>query len=135
MDLSTWCPPEWPVSLAVFETLEKKFGDQASWKRSDMRLLFDRINAGLMEIFEPCMGVPTWTKPVSRRIRSTPSEEMIEEDLWMLLVSQEKETGWDTTEKALGREIELDLGDDIDGIGREIERFLFDKLIAEFVTV
>ncbi|KAM1913255.1 hypothetical protein ACFX14_001212 [Malus domestica] len=135
MDLSTWCPPEWPVSLAVFETLEKKFGDQASWKRSDMRLLFDGINAGLMEIFEPCMGVPTWTKPVSRRIRSTPSEEMIEEDLWMLLVSQEKETGRDTTEKALGREIELDLGDDIDGIGREIERFLFDKLIAEFVTV
>ncbi|CAN6568718.1 unnamed protein product [Malus baccata var. baccata] len=114
MDLSTWCPPEWPVSLAVFETLEKKFGDQASWKRSDMRLLFNRINARLMEIFEPCMGVPTWTKPVSRRIRSMPSEEIIEEDLWMLLVN---------------------LGDDIDGIGREIERFLFDKLIAEFVTV
>ncbi|KAM1819608.1 hypothetical protein ACFX15_001174 [Malus domestica] len=135
VDLSTWCPLEWPVSLAVFETLEKKFGDQASWKRSDMRFLFDRINAGLMEIFEPCMGVPTWTKPVSRRIRSMPSEEMIEEDLWMLLVSQEKETRKDSIENALGREIELDLGDDIDGIDREIERFLFDKLIVEFVTV
>ncbi|KAB2598183.1 hypothetical protein D8674_001103 [Pyrus ussuriensis x Pyrus communis] len=135
MDLGTWCPPEWPLSLAVFETLEKKFGDQASWKRSDRRLLFDRINATLMEIFEPCMGVPTWTKPMSRRIRSTPSEEMIEEDLWVLLVSQEKEKGKDSAEKALGREIELDLGDDIDGIGKEIERFLFDKLIAEFVTM
>ncbi|TQE04880.1 hypothetical protein C1H46_009483 [Malus baccata] len=135
MDLSTWCPPEWPVNLVVFETLEKKFGDQVSWKRLDRGLLFDRINARLMEIFKPCMGVPTWTRPASRRIRSMPSEEMIEEDLWMLLVSQEKETGKDSTENALGREIELDLGDDIDGIGREIERFLFDKLIAEFVTV
>ncbi|XP_068330783.1 uncharacterized protein [Pyrus communis] len=135
MDLGTWCPPEWPVSISVFETLEKKFGNQASWKRSDRRLLFDRINAGLMEIFEPCLGVPMWTKPVSRRIRSTTSEEMIEEDLWMLLVSQEKETGRDSTEKVLGREIELDLGDDIDGIGREIERFLFDKLVAEFVSL
>lgn len=135
MDLGTWCPPEWPVSISVFETLEKKFGNQASWKRSDRRLLFDRINAGLMEIFEPCLGVPMWTKPVSRRIRSTSSEEMIEEDLWMLLVSQEKETGRDSTEKVLGREIELDLGDDIDGIGREIERFLFDKLVAEFVSL
>lgn len=135
MDLGTWCPPEWPVSSSVFETLEKKFGNQASWKRSDRRLLFDRINAGLMEIFEPCLGVPMWTKPVSRRIRSTSSEEMIEEDLWMLLVSQEKETGRDSTEKVLGREIELDLGDDVDGIGREIERFLFDKLVAEFVSL
>ncbi|XP_009335911.3 uncharacterized protein LOC103928569 [Pyrus x bretschneideri] len=135
MDLGSWCPPEWPVSISVFETLEKKFGNQASWKRSDRGLLFDRINAGLMEIFEPCLGVPMWTKPVSRRIRSTSSEEMIEEDLWMLLVSQEKETGRDSTEKVLGREIELDLGDDIDGIGREIERFLFDKLVAEFVSL
>lgn len=134
MDFGTWHSPEWPVSLSVFETLEKKFGDQMAWKRSDRRLLFDRIDAGLMEILQPCMGVPAWTKPVSRRIRSRAGQEMIEEDLWMLLVSKEKETRNDLAEKVLGSEMEIDLGDDIDSIGTEIERFLFDELVTEFVS-
>lgn len=134
MDFGTWHSPEWPVSLSVFETLEKKFGDQMAWKRSDRRLLFDRIDAGLMEILQPCMGVPAWTKPVSRRIRSRAGQDMIEEDLWVLLVSKEKETRNVLAEKVLGSEMELDLGDDIDSIGTEIERFLFDELLTEFVS-
>ncbi|BBG97921.1 hypothetical protein Prudu_007184 [Prunus dulcis] len=134
MDFGTWHSPEWPVSLSVFETLEKKFCNQMAWKRSDRRLLFDRIDAGLMEILQPCMGVPAWTKPVSRRIRSRAGQDMIEEDLWMLLVSKEKETTNVLAEKVLGSEMELDLGDDIDSIGTEIERFLFDELVTEFVS-
>ncbi|KAG6728542.1 hypothetical protein I3842_02G177400 [Carya illinoinensis] len=41
MDFGTWHTPECPINLSVFETLEKKFGELASWKRSDRRLLFD----------------------------------------------------------------------------------------------
>lgn len=134
MDFSTLHSPDCPISLSVFETLEKKFGDQASWKSSERRLLFDRINAGLMEILHPCMGVPKWAKPVSRRLNPSSDEEMIEEDLWMLLVSQDKEASKDSAEKALGNEIgKLDLGDDIDAIGIEIERLVIDELMAELV--
>lgn len=134
MDLSTLDSPECLISLSVFETLEKKFGDQVPWKSSERRLLFDRINAGLKEILHPCMGVPMWAKPLSRRLNPSSNLEMIEEDLWMLLISQEKEASKDTAEKALGNEIgKLDLGDDIDAIGKEIERFVIDKLVAELV--
>lgn len=138
MDCDTWCFQECPMSLYIFESLEKKFGDQVSWNRSDRRLLFDRINTGLMEISQPCMGEATWKKPVSRRIRSLTGQEMIEEDLWMLLVIQEKEgteARKNLEEKLLRSEIgKLDLGDDINCIGIEIESLLIDELVEEFVS-
>lgn len=135
MDFSTFHSPECPISLSVFETLEKKFGHQMSWKRSERRLLFDRINAGLTEILLPCMGVPTWAKPVSRRLSPSSHEDIIEEDLWMLLVSQEKEASKGSAKMVLGNEIgKLELGDDINAIGKEIERWLIDELAAELLA-
>ncbi|PON75330.1 hypothetical protein PanWU01x14_042970 [Parasponia andersonii] len=134
-EFKTWDSSECPISLSVFETLEKKYGDQPSWKRSERRLLFDRVNAGLIEILLPCMGIPTWEKPVSRRFSSIHDEEMIEEDLWKLLVSQEKERSKDSAENVLGSELgKLDLGGEIYAIGIEIERLLFDELAAEFFS-
>ncbi|KAF5453509.1 hypothetical protein F2P56_028406 [Juglans regia] len=136
MDFGTWHTPECPINLSVFETLEKKFGELASWKRSDRRLLFDQINLGLMEILQPCIGVPIWAKPASKRLYPRPSRNMIEEELWMLLVSQEKEASMDSAAKALQKELGfVDLGDDIDLIGREIESLLIDELVSEVVSM
>lgn len=135
MDFGNFHSPECPISLMVFETLEKKFGDQISWKRSERRLLFDRINAGLTEILWPCMGVPTWAKPVSRRLSLGLDKEVMEEDMWMLLASQEKEASKDSAEKVLGNEVgKLDLGDDIDAVAKEIESLLIDELAAELLA-
>ncbi|PRQ59005.1 hypothetical protein RchiOBHm_Chr1g0365411 [Rosa chinensis] len=138
MDCDTWCFQECPMSHYVFESLEKKFGDQLSWNRSDRRLLFDRINDWLIEILQPSMGEPIWTKPVSRRIRTQSGQEMIEENLWMLLVNQEKEgmeARKNLEEKLLRSGIgNLDLGDEIDFIGREVERLLIDELVEELVS-
>lgn len=136
MNLGTWHSPECPVSLSIFETLEKKCGEQAPWKRSERRLLFDRINSGLMEILQPCMGMPKWAKPTSKRLNPRLSQDMIEEELWTLLVSQEQEVSKDPTVKVLEKELgSLDLGDHIDFIGREIERLLIDELVAEVVSM
>ncbi|EXB65346.1 hypothetical protein L484_025427 [Morus notabilis] len=132
-EFGTWHSLDCPISLSVFETLEKKYGEQMSWKRSERRLLFDRMNEGLMEIILPCIGVPAWKKSVSRRLSSVRDEEMIQEDLWRLLVSQEKECCKSSAETLLESELgKLDLGDEIDAIGTEIERLLFDELMAEF---
>ncbi|XP_042953708.1 uncharacterized protein LOC122290181 isoform X3 [Carya illinoinensis] len=136
MDFATWHSPEYPINLSVFETLEKKFGEQASWRRSERRLLFDRINSGLMEILRPCMGVPKWAKPTSKRCKPRLSQDMIEEELWMLLISQEKEASKDSAEKVLQKELNsIDLGDDIDFIGSEIERLLIDELATEVISM
>lgn len=135
-EFCTWDSSECPISVSVFETLEKKYGDQTSWKRSERRLLFDHINAGLIKLLLPCMGVPTWEKSVSRRFSPIRNEEMIEEDLWKLLVSQEKEYTKDSTEKVLGSELgKIDLGEELYAIGIEIESLLFDELAAEFFSM
>ncbi|KAL4621279.1 hypothetical protein ACB092_06G216500 [Castanea dentata] len=136
MDFGAWHSSECPISLSIFETLEKRFGEQSSWKRSERRLLFDRINSGLLEILQPCMGVPSWTKPVSKIFKPKMSLDMIEEELWMLLVSQEKEVSKDSAMNMLGKELaSIDLGNDIDFIGREIERLLIEELVAEVFSI
>ncbi|KAL4388357.1 hypothetical protein GQ457_09G029110 [Hibiscus cannabinus] len=134
-----WDSPATPISLSVFETLEKKYSEQISWKRSERRLLFDRINSGLMEFQQPCLGGPMWAKPAARRLGYSQNTKEIEEELYKLLVSQENEAKneakKDSSEKVFGKEDDgwLSLGYDIEAISREIENSLIDELAAEIV--
>ena len=125
-----WHSPEIPISPSAFETLEKKYDEQISWQRSARRLLFDRINSGLVEILQPCLGEPMWAKPVARRL------SYWQKELYMFLVSQEKEARKDSSEKVLGNDDGwLFLGYDVEVIGREIENLLIDELAAEIVSL
>ncbi|XP_062092751.1 uncharacterized protein LOC133798485 [Humulus lupulus] len=135
-EFSTWDSSECPISVSVFETLEKKYGDQMSWKRSERLLLFDSIKAELVKMLLPCIAEPTWEKTVSRRLSPIRDEEMIVEDLWKLLVSQEKEHTKNSTETVMESELgKLDLGDEIYLIGIEIEQMLFDEFAAELFSM
>ncbi|KAK6228064.1 hypothetical protein SCA6_000404 [Theobroma cacao] len=128
--------PEIPISPSIFDALEKKYDEQIAWKRSARRLLFDRINSGLLEILQPCFGEPIWAKPVARRLSFRQNLKEIKEELYMLLVSQEKEARKDSSEKVLGKDDGwLFLGYDIEVIGREIENSLIDELAAEIVSL
>ncbi|XP_023553575.1 uncharacterized protein LOC111810944 [Cucurbita pepo subsp. pepo] len=120
------------ISPSVFEALEKKFGEQVSWRRSERKLLFDRINSGLAELFRSFVGVPEWAKPVSRRFWPLLDQEMVEDEVWTLLDSQEKEGNKDLVDKQFGKEIGwIDLGDEIGSICRELEGLLIIELVAE----
>ncbi|XVE99462.1 hypothetical protein REPUB_Repub03eG0200200 [Reevesia pubescens] len=131
-----WHSPEIPISPSVFDTLEKKYGEEISWKRSARRLLFDRINSGIIEILQPCLGEPMWAKPVARRLSYKQNLKEIEEELYMLIISQEKEARKDSSEKVLGKDDGwLFLGFDVEVIGREIENSLIDELVAEIVSL
>ncbi|CAL5404379.1 unnamed protein product [Camellia sinensis] len=131
-----WYSPEYPMSPLVFEMLEKKYGDQTSWEKSERRLLFDRVNLGLKQILMPFMDVLTWDKPLRKMFNLSQSREVIEEELWRFLGSQEKEASKDLSEKALGTEVRwFELRDDIDSIVSEIERFLFVELVAELGSI
>lgn len=136
MDLETWHSPECPISRSVFERLEKKYGEQPSWKRAERMLLYDRINSGLTEICWPCTEIHMWMGSVTKRLRFKLSQNVIEEELWKILTSQEKEMNENLSGKALGRETQwIELGDDIAIIGREVESLLLDELVAEFVSM
>lgn len=134
-DFSTWHSAECPIRPSVFETLEKKFGEQQLWKRSERRLLFDRINFGLLDILHPYLYVPMWEKLVSRRMNSEPSQDMIEDEMWGLLVSQEKKAGKESADNMLGGgEIRwIELGEEVENIVREIVKLLVEELVDDIV--
>ncbi|XP_004514080.1 uncharacterized protein [Cicer arietinum] len=135
-DFSTWHSAEYPISPSVFEVLEKKFGEQQLWKRSERRLLFDRINLGLLVILHPYLYVPKWEKPVSRRVNSEPNQDMIEEEMWGLLVSQENKAGKESMDNMLGGEIRwIELCEDVEDIVREIVKLLSEELVDEIVRL
>lgn len=135
MSYDTWDSPECPISPAVFEMLEKKYGEHISWKRSERRLLFDRINSELMGILQPSMG-SHWTKPLSTRICFGKSLDTIEENLCTLLDYKKKQANKDSSGKMMGKDDGwLELGDSIEVIVREIADALVDQLATEVVSM
>ncbi|GAV62670.1 DUF3741 domain-containing protein/DUF4378 domain-containing protein/VARLMGL domain-containing protein [Cephalotus follicularis] len=127
--------PECPVSPSVFEELEKKYSQLNSWSKSDRKLMFDRINMNLLMIYCQFTDPHPWVK-LATRIGPKLSRNGLEDTLHRLLLSQDKEAKKDLLEKDLERESQwLELRDDIDVIGRDIERFLIDDLVAELVAV
>lgn len=121
-----WHSPERIINPLVFETLENTYKKQESWNKSDRRLLFDRINFGLTEIVR---------SKVLRRKMSNFFRDIIAEELWNMLLSQEIEANADLSKKALGKEPWLELADEVDFIVGEIEAFLFNELVTELVAI
>ncbi|KAG4959444.1 hypothetical protein JHK87_036077 [Glycine soja] len=129
-----WHSLECPVSLSVFYELEKRYGDWTTCSRSQRRLLFDRINLGIVKINEQCTHALPWVGPVTKNvIGSNLIENGFRDGLLRMLVSDGKVKD-DALGKVLVMESEwLDLRDDIDVIGREVERLLLDDLVAEII--
>lgn len=128
--------PECPVSLSVFEGLEKKYCKLQSWSRSERRLLFDCINKKLLEIFEHLTDPHPWVRPARRVVPTKDNKNGLVETLQELLICQDKEAGTDAGEMTLSRDSQwLDMRVDIDIIGREIERLLTDELVAEAIVM
>ncbi|XP_057792700.1 uncharacterized protein LOC131009405 [Salvia miltiorrhiza] len=127
MDLKMWYSLECPISPLVFETLEKKYGKQTSWQKSERQLLFDRINSALLEIFQ------AGTTSIQRRLRASFRLDEVVDEIWTTLVSQEKEKTKELSEKALVKWLEFEEGIDI--ICKELEASLFDELAMEFASL
>ncbi|MBA0808942.1 hypothetical protein Gohar_024641 [Gossypium harknessii] len=131
-----WQFPEIQIGPSVFDKLERKYGEQISWNRSARRLLFDRINSGLIELFRPCFGEPMWAKPVARRLSHRQNLKEIEEQLYKLLVSHEKEAIKNSSEKLFGKDDGwLFLGYDVEVICKDIVNLFIDELAAEIVSL
>lgn len=136
MCFETWNSLECPVNPSVFDLLEKKYRKQASWLKSERKLLFDHINSGLSEILHSFLESYIMGKSLKRRCCSTMRRIDIEEELWGMLVSHENEMRKDMSGKAIGNETKwLHVEEEIGSICREIETHLLDELAAEFVCI
>ncbi|XP_010693137.2 uncharacterized protein LOC104906118 isoform X2 [Beta vulgaris subsp. vulgaris] len=135
MESKTWLLQGYALDPLVFDSLEKKYGKHMPWEKSERRLLFDRLNSGLLQIVKPFVGLNSWRKPIAKRFSSRhKSQEVIEEELWSLLVNQQKELSTGSLDKVRGWEMEwLDLEEDTDLIVQEIQSLLIDEIIEEFV--
>lgn len=133
MDLKMWYSLEYPVSPLLFEKLEKKYGKQTSWQKSERQLLFDRINSGLLEIFNPIINFHADTSSTRRRFCASFRLDEVVDELWTKLVSQEEEVSKELSKKAVDKWLELEEGTDI--ICRELEALLFDELAMEFASL
>ncbi|KAK6943708.1 protein of unknown function DUF3741 [Dillenia turbinata] len=130
--IGTWYSSECPMGPSVFEKLEKKYNDQTTWAKSERKMFFDRINSGLVEVFRPFMDPHPWANSSSRLVVSKWRIDKLEEELRVLLASQENKRDAEKMEWVLQEQCWwLDLGDDVDVIGSEIERMLLDDLFRE----
>ncbi|XVE96816.1 hypothetical protein REPUB_Repub02eG0255500 [Reevesia pubescens] len=129
--LATCHSPECPVNPLVFEELEKKYCNLNSWSRAERKLMFNRINSKLLEIYQQYTDQHQWVKSARKIIPKWNIGEL-EDSLRKCLVSQNKKLQMDPGEMMLAGECEwLDLREDIDVIGREMERLLVDELVAD----
>ncbi|KAJ7977068.1 VARLMGL domain-containing protein [Quillaja saponaria] len=133
--LALWHTPECPVSPQLFDELEKKYYDRTSCPRSERRLMFDSINSGLLEIHQKFTDPLPWVNPrTTSKFGSKLMKNGLQDGLYILLARKENKTNRDILGKLLTRETQwLDLREEIDVIGREVERLLIDELLAEVV--
>ncbi|TYH77347.1 hypothetical protein ES332_D04G147700v1 [Gossypium tomentosum] len=121
--------PECPVNPLTFEELEKKYGNLNSSSRAERRLMFDRINSKLGEIYQQYMK--HHLHPRVKSVRKWSIED-VEDSLRKSLVSQNMDAG----KTVLAGECQwLESSDNMDVIGREIEIWLVDELVAEVVKM
>ncbi|XP_038980943.1 uncharacterized protein LOC103705996 [Phoenix dactylifera] len=125
--------PEHPVGPGMFEKLEQKYNKLATWSRSERKLFFDLINSVLAEILAPCMDLHPWVQSNSKIGPMWGCEGLVEK-AWQMSVKQRKELNVGNPEEKVLDFKWFELGDDVDIIGREIERMLKEDLLEELVS-
>ncbi|XP_058771045.1 uncharacterized protein LOC131644537 isoform X1 [Vicia villosa] len=133
--LEVWHSLECPVSLSVFEKLEEeRYSDWTICSKSERRMLFDRINSGIVKIHEQSADPQPWVGNAGKTFGSKRFTGL-QDGIFQMLGSQGK-----VEDDALGKLLVVEsqwlgLRDDIDVIGREVEILILDDLVAEIVGI
>ncbi|XP_031399070.1 uncharacterized protein LOC116209548 isoform X2 [Punica granatum] len=123
-----------PVDPSMFEELEKSHSSESS-SRPERRLLFDRLNSGLNEIYQQLTDPHPWAMAMRPALGFKLSRDGLLDGLCRSLVGRDKKANKGTLDRVLISESQwLNLGDDYDIIGKEIERLLVDDILAEVVV-
>lgn len=134
--LGTWHSPECPLDPWVFDNLEKNYGEETTSSRCERKLLFDRINLALIQMFKHHMDPCPWVKLRTCAVNLKWHKYEVKDALVSFLANQEIEANGENPEKALDREMcWLGFRDDIDTVGKEIEKMLISDLVGELLTM
>lgn len=136
--IQSWDCLERLISPLVFEALEKKYGRQACWQKSDRQLLFDLINSGLTTILEQLLNFHSRaTSSLQRHFAAGMKRDEVEDMLWKMVISLERERSNGASEKVVEGAMKWWEVDDKDTnvISRELEISLFEELVMESISL
>ncbi|CAA0836442.1 Unknown protein [Striga hermonthica] len=121
-----------PLDPKLFDSLEKKYSDDegamgTKWER---KLLFDRINSALMQIFVAHVDLCPWVMPKSTGSNLLKWWAHGVRDAAEKLIDQLELTEFETVDREMGwagprGEVEM--------VGNEIEKLLMDDMVAEVI--
>ncbi|XP_020553381.1 uncharacterized protein LOC105174401 isoform X1 [Sesamum indicum] len=132
---TTWHSPHCPLDPKLFDNLEKKYSDDTSGLRSERRLLFERINSAILEIFQEHVDMCPWVRPKLAGLNLEWEKDGggVRDAALEKLISQELSND-DISERVVDREMWWSDGKgEIEVIGNEIEKLLIDDMITEVV--
>uniref|UniRef100_A0A0D9W0X0 DUF4378 domain-containing protein n=1 Tax=Leersia perrieri TaxID=77586 RepID=A0A0D9W0X0_9ORYZ len=128
----TWHLPGYPVGPHVFNRLERKYSKIATWPRSERRLLFDLANSVLSEILAPCINMHPWGK-FSRKCCPVWGPEGPVEVVWQTIVRQREELAIGNFDVVVLDLEWVEIGEDINMVGRHIAKMLHGDLLDEII--
>ncbi|KAF3329975.1 hypothetical protein FCM35_KLT05306 [Carex littledalei] len=131
--LKTYHSREFPVDPRLFDRLEKRYGHMLTWSKSDRKLLFDLVNSVIARVLAPFLDTHPWVRCGSHAEPMWGPEGLVER-VWLDLSKERKKfTMGNEEEKMLDLSLFENLGDDINVIGKQIERMLTDDILEEIV--
>ncbi|CAL5045580.1 unnamed protein product [Urochloa decumbens] len=129
----SWYSPGFPVGPHVFDRLERKYNKIATWARPERRLLFDLVNSILSEVLAPCVDVHPWAQP-SRHCAPLWGPEGPVEKVWQTIVRRREDCVTGHPDEMVLDTNWLELGNDINMVGKQIARILLGDLFEEGIT-
>ncbi|KAL2533704.1 hypothetical protein Adt_07055 [Abeliophyllum distichum] len=133
---TTWHSPECPLHPELFDNLEKKYSDEKTESRSERRLMFDRINAVLVDVYQQLVDSYPWVVPKLTGVDLKDPKQVIRDGLQKLLSGQDFHAVGEIPERMIDREMQwFEFKGEIDLIGNEIEKLLIDDMITEVQTI
>ncbi|KAL6520998.1 hypothetical protein OROGR_017567 [Orobanche gracilis] len=133
---TSWYSPDYPLDPNLFENIEKKYShDETTGTRLERKLLFDRINSALLQIFVEHFDLCPWVMPKLAGLNSKWQKQCVR-DAVVELIEKELSGIEIISDKAVDREMQWsDSKGEIEIIGNEIEDLLIDDIITEVLCV
>lgn len=142
-----WHSPSYPIDPALYKKLKgnehgmsESVGEMESYRsESEEKLLFDCINEVLLEILGPFFNPRPWVKPTKwKHQQYMPVGNQLLEVMWRKLsyyLYQQSDMEY-TLDNLVGKDIDrdsrwLDLHDDVEMVGVDLDKMIFDNLIEE----
>jgi Domain of unknown function (DUF4378) len=124
---------EFPVNPRLFDRLEKRYSQMLAWSKSDRRLLFDLANAAIAMVLAQVLDTHPWVR-CGRHVGPVWGPEGLVERVWLVLLRErQKQMTGNKEEKQVDLNRFENLGNDINVIGKQIERMVTEEMIEEVV--